>query len=76
MINVLYYCIITNMNYRKQKKILTKYLALAMEILDAHPLSNSARAQVKYVKHELLSLKRVKYENLGSYCNARADGSD
>lgn len=58
------------MNYRKQKKKLTKHLALAMEILDAHPLSNSANAQVRYVKHKLLSLKRFKNENMGSDPNA------
>lgn len=64
------------MNYRKEKKILTKYLALAMEILEAHPLSNSANAQVKYAKQRLATLKRSKNENLGSYSNARANGSN
>lgn len=58
------------MNYRKKKKELTKLLRVAMEILEAHPISNSANAQVRYVKHKLLSLKRFKNENMGSDPNA------
>ena len=46
------------MNYRKRKKAIKKHLVVAMRHYDEHPLSNSARANVKYLLYELAELKR------------------
>ncbi len=48
------------MNYRKQKKVLTKKLKIAKAHLDKHFLSNSARASVVHLMWDLLDLKKAK----------------
>lgn len=64
------------MNYRKQKKKLTLLKKYYADKLESNPLNSTALYNYSQCFTKLRKLKRDKYENLGSYPNARADGSN